>query len=417
VTVIPARVPRVVWLRRALRLAALACVELVAFVWFAIAAASMLVGAGGYLVPSAFAALRRATRQQRRLALEYTGVRVVESYAPLPGGDGFGARWRRAVAQLRDRAALKDVWFSLLDPVVGLLLALVPIALILNAVWGIVLMFVWPPVVDAGGTEWFLFVPVSDQRTAVTAAVVGVGFGILGWFLARTTIVWHGRWVRAMLSPSPEDLERRVEELSQSRADVVDDASAEVRRIERDLHDGAQARIVAMGMTLTTAERLVETDPDAARAMIAEAKVSSSAALQELRDLVRGIHPPVLADRGLVDAVRSLAIEAPVPVTVTSTLDARLSEPVESAVYFAVSELLTNVAKHARASAVTVDVARDEQGLVVVVSDDGVGGASAAGGTGLRGIERRLGAFDGTLRLVSPVGGPTVATVRVPLAG
>nr|WP_284294997.1 histidine kinase [Luteimicrobium album] len=186
--------------------------------------------------------------------------------------------------------------------------------------------------------------------------------------------------------------------------------------MERDLHDGAQARIVAMGMNLTAAERLMETDPEAARAMLAEAKASSSAALQELRDLVRGIHPPVLADRGLVDAVRTIALEAPLPVEVASTLEGLVPMPVESAVYFAVSELLANVAKHARATRATVDVSRPGP-LVVVVSDDGAGGAAAAEGSGLAGIARRLGAFDGSLTLESPADGGTVATIRVPLAG
>jgi signal transduction histidine kinase len=276
-------------------------------------------------------------------------------------------------------------------------------------------MIIWRPVVRAGGDEWILFVPVSNEATAIVGAVVGVAGAGLGWYLTLPVLGWHARWIRARLAPTPESLERRVAELSRSRADAVDDASAEVRRIERDLHDGAQARIVSMGMTLTAAERLIDTDPDAARAMLAEAKASSSAALQELRDLVRGIHPPVLADRGLVDAVRTIALESAVPVKVTSTLEGRVAAPIESAVYFAVSELLANVAKHAHATRARVEISRTSDALTVVVADDGVGGAQVAAGSGLAGIVRRLGAFDGTLAVDDPATGGTVATIHVPL--
>jgi signal transduction histidine kinase len=407
-------------LRRCLVLAGLAFGELWLLVWLIVTAALSLLWVGGYLVPGALTAIRNAARRQRRLAAEYAGVEVAECYRPLadrPLGDGALAPWRRLVAQVRDPATGRDVLWVVVNPVVGLLLALLPVALILEAAWGLVLLAIWPTVYAADGTQWFLFVPVSDQATAVVAAAVGVVAAVCGYLLARPVLGWHARWVRLVLSPSPRAHEQRVEELTRSRADVVDDASAEVRRIERDLHDGAQARIVAMGMTLTAAERLMETDPEAARAMLAEAKASSSAALQELRDLVRGIHPPVLADRGLVDAVRTIALESPVPVEVTSTLEGRVPMPVVSAVYFAVSELLANVAKHAVATRARVEVSRTPQALTVVVADDGAGGAAASEGSGLAGIARRLGAFDGSLTLESPAGGGTVATIRVPLGG
>ncbi|MGC5165735.1 sensor domain-containing protein [Luteimicrobium sp. DT211] len=407
-------------LRRCLVLAGLAFGELWLAVWLIFTAALSLLWVGGYLVPGALTAIRGAARRQRRLAAEYAGVEVPEWYRPLddvPPGTGALAPWRRLLALVRDPTTARDVLWVVADPFVGFFIALLPVVLILEMLWGFVLLAIWRTIVDADGTQWYLFVPVSDQTTAVVAAGVGVVSAVCGYLLARPALAWHARWVRLVLSPPARALEQRVEELSRSRADAVDDASAEVRRIERDLHDGAQARIVAMGMTLTAAERLMETDPEAARAMLAEAKASSSAALQELRDLVRGIHPPVLADRGLVDAVRTLALEAPVPVEVTSTLEARVALPVESAVYFAVSELLANVAKHAGASGARVEVSRTPRTLTVVVSDDGVGGAAAAPGSGLAGIERRLGAFDGTLALAAPVGGGTVATIHVPLAG
>jgi len=406
-------------LRRSLVLAGLAFGELWLLVWLVVTAALSLLWVGAYLAPGALTAVRNAARRQRRLAAEYAGVEVPEYYRPLdrtPVGDGALAPWRRLVAMLRDPATGRDVLWVVVNPVVGFFLALLPVALILNMLWGVVLLVIWQTIVDADGTQWFLFVPVSDQATAIVAAGVGVVGGVCGYLLARPVLAWHARWVRLVLSPSPRVLEQRVEELTRSRAEAVDDASAEVRRIERDLHDGAQARIVAMGMTLTAAERLMESDPEAARAMLAEAKASSSAALQELRDLVRGIHPPVLADRGLVDAVRTIALESPVPVDVTSTLEGRVPMPVESAVYFAVSELLANVAKHAAATRARVELSRTPQALTVVVTDDGAGGAAAADGSGLAGIARRLGAFDGSLTLESPVGGGTVATIRVPLA-
>ena len=209
-----------------------------------------------------------------------------------------------------------------------------------------------------------------------------------------------------------------------------------MRRIERDLHDGAQARLVAIGMTLDAAGQLLNTSPAAARALLAEARDSSVKALAELRDLVRGIHPPVLADRGLADAVRALALDSPLQVEVTSELPARPPAPVESAAYFAVSELLANVSKHARADRVWIDIRyhgpADGAGmhsggmhsggmhsggmLRIGVTDDGCGGADPAGGTGLRGIERRLAAFDGVLAAGSPPGGPTVMNMEIPCA-
>ncbi|MEU2085612.1 histidine kinase, partial [Streptomyces albus] len=196
-------------------------------------------------------------------------------------------------------------------------------------------------------------------------------------------------------------------------------SAAELRRIERDLHDGAQARLVAMGMSLGAIEALVERDPARAKEMIAQARENSAEALTELRDLVRGIHPPVLAERGLPDALRALALRMPAPVEADIELPGRFEEPVETAVYFAVSELLTNAAKHSGASRVWLDVlyARSAPGgpaIRVTVTDDGKGGASLDGGSGLHGVRRRLAQFDGVLALSSPAGGPTMITLEVP---
>jgi signal transduction histidine kinase len=196
----------------------------------------------------------------------------------------------------------------------------------------------------------------------------------------------------------------------------VDAQAAELRRIERDLHDGAQARIVSLGMTIGLAEELIERDPAAARKLLAEARESSSAALVELRHLVRGIHPPVLAERGLDGAVRALALSLPIPITVDIDLPGRPDTPVESAAYFVVAEALANVSRHSAASTAWVRMRHADGVLFMTVGDDGIGRADPAAGTGLRGIERRLAAFDGTIALSSPPGGPTVVTMELPCA-
>jgi len=213
-----------------------------------------------------------------------------------------------------------------------------------------------------------------------------------------------------------EVLEQRVQRLTETRADAVDHSAAELRRIERDLHDGAQARLVAMSMNLGLAENLMESDPEAAHRMIAEARSTSKAALGELRSVVRGIHPPVLADRGLGGAVEALAIDMAVPVSVDVRLAGRPPAPVESAVYFAVAECLANIGKHSGAGNAWVRLVHESGRLRATVGDDGRGGADPASGTGIRGVMRRLSAFDGTMRVSSPDGGPTIVTLEVPCA-
>jgi signal transduction histidine kinase len=222
--------------------------------------------------------------------------------------------------------------------------------------------------------------------------------------------------------PDPElaararHLTQRVQTLTQTRHDAVDTAAAELRRIERDLHDGAQARLVALGMSLQAAQRLFPTNPEAALALVAEAKESSSLALTELRDLVRGIYPPVLADRGLADAIRALALDTPLPVELDLDLPREVELPVASAVYFSVAEALANVTKHACARAVRIQLSYSSGMLRVQVTDDGTGGADPALGTGLAGVERRLATFDGILAVSSPPGGPTIVVIEVPCA-
>ena len=207
----------------------------------------------------------------------------------------------------------------------------------------------------------------------------------------------------------------RVEELTQSRAGAVEAAESQLRRIERDLHDGAQARLVALGMNIGLAEQQLTKDPEKAQEHLAEARKAAGAALQELRDLARGIHPPILSDRGLDAAIRALAAHAAVPVSVDVELAERPPAPVETAAYFVAAEGLANALKHARASRIDVDVHERDGAVVVRVLDDGRGGVSEVDG-GLRGLRQRIEALDGSLRIASPDGGPTVIEAVLPCA-
>jgi len=225
----------------------------------------------------------------------------------------------------------------------------------------------------------------------------------------------YGLLASSMLAPAGKaELALRVRHLAQTRTETLEGGAAEIRRIERDLHDGAQARLVAMGMTLDAAGQIIDSNPEAARALLWEARDSSVKALAELRALVRGIHPPVLADRGLGDAITALTLDTPLRVHLASELYGRPPAWVESAAYFAVSELLANVSKHAQARETWIDIRHTDRMLRIGVTDNGHGGADPARGTGLRGIERRLAAFDGVVAISSPPGGPTAVTMEIP---
>ncbi|MFE0047318.1 sensor histidine kinase [Streptomyces albireticuli] len=388
----------------------------------------IVLGIGLVTTPVAVRAVRAYADTRRGQAEAWAGVRIPTPYhrtRPAPRA-GIVGHVEQCVALLKDKATWRDLQWLLMDMTVGTVIALLPATLLLYTVWGPVLALgVWKPIVRADGTFWFAFVPVSDQFTANLAAATGVGFGILGVFVNRHLMRGHALLAQQLLRPTRErELALRVDHLTESRHDAVDSSAAELRRIERDLHDGAQARLVAMGMSLGTVEALIEKDPAQAKRLLAAARADSAEALTELRDLVRGIHPPVLAERGLGDAVRALALRMPLPVEVDVELAGRAEAPVESAAYFAVSEVLTNAAKHSGARRVWVDVHHADGSLRIAVTDNGRGGApqpGAAGGggdknggTGLLGIERRLGAFDGVLAVSSPAGGPTMVTMEIP---
>ncbi|MEU6192936.1 sensor domain-containing protein [Streptomyces sp. NPDC047061] len=232
-------------------------------------------------------------------------------------------------------------------------------------------------------------------------------------FIARGLANVDRAMVRGLLSPSDE-LERRIAELESDRGVVVDTAAADLRRIERDLHDGAQARLVNLAMGLGLAKEKLLEDPDAAAAMVEEAHGEVKLALQELRDLARGIHPAVLTDRGLDAALSSVASRCTVPVQVTADLPSRPAAAIEGIAYFTVSELLQNISKHSGARTASVDVWRADDRLLIQVQDDGRGGASLDGGSGMRGLADRLGAVDGLFVVNSPAGGPTTVTAELP---
>jgi signal transduction histidine kinase len=218
---------------------------------------------------------------------------------------------------------------------------------------------------------------------------------------------------RLMGAPDREALTERISTLESSRAGAVDVQEAELRRIERDLHDGAQARLVALGMSIGMAEQKMGSDPEGAQALLAEARSGAGEALRELRDLARGIHPPVLADRGLHAAIQALAVASPITVTVSVDTPERPKAPVESAAYFVVAESLANAGKHARATQVDVRITRAGDVLSVSITDNGMGGADRSGG-GLSGLARRVEALDGILTVTSPPGGPTTIRAELP---
>jgi len=216
----------------------------------------------------------------------------------------------------------------------------------------------------------------------------------------------------------PGALARRVDELERSRARVVDAGEAERRRLERDLHDGTQQQLVALGMTLGRAKARYKQDPGSIGELLDDAHQQAKDAVTDLRGLIRGLHPPVLTDRGLDAALSAVAARCPVPVDLTVALDERPNATVEAIGYFVVAEGLTNIARHSRAAHASVTVRREGSGSVwITISDDGVGGADPDRGTGLRGLADRVSGVDGQLRVDSPVGGPTVLTVELPCAG
>ncbi len=347
----------------------LAVPALVCFILTAVGSVLMVIWVGALLLAASLPLTRLIADAHRRMAADVLGLEVPRPYRPVPRHP-----WGALGAVVRDPMTYRDlawtVWAFTFGFVVALICVLEFLLVVTFSLW------------------WFTLRPKMRIRSEIDL-----------WFLA---------------SSRTEKLERRVQVLTETRADVVDTAAAELRRLERDLHDGPQARLVALSMSLGLAEQAFAQDPERARRLVGDARATTSAAIGDLRSVVRGIHPPVLADRGLAGAVEALALDMAVPVSVTSSLSGRPPAPVESALYFGVAECLANVGKHAGAGQATIGLTYDDGRLRVIVHDDGVGGADPDSGTGMLGIRRRLAAFDGTMAVTSPPGGPTDVTLEVP---
>lgn len=351
-----------------------------------------LISVGFLLALAAVPATSALAEAHRRVSGALLATEIPVAYADTSGAGAIGRpmRWVRDPARWRD---LAFVWFSATG---GAAMSLIPPVLLAAPV-----PYLVGAVVDPGWL-WVLLLGAS-------------GLGLVGWWIVTPPLVRARASAEAAIfrGSRVRQLERRVEQVTESRSASLDLAAKEIRRIERDLHDGAQARMAAVGMTLGLAGQLVRSDPDAAAALVEEARAATLAALEDLRSVVRGIHPPVLADRGLAGAIEALAVQLPLATSVVTSLPRRLPDPVESAAYFAIAECLTNTIKHARATSAHVHASHDGSRLRIVVGDDGRGGADPSG-TGLTGVARRLAAFDGTLAVDSPPGGPTVVTMEIP---
>jgi signal transduction histidine kinase len=280
-------------------------------------------------------------------------------------------------------------------------------ALAVHAWTNLALVRHWPSVLLHAGYSAIVFL-----QLVVVWALSGAGYFWPGWVALGLALALAVHWA---IAEHYGRQAKRIEQLESTRAGAVDQQGADLRRIERDLHDGAQAQLVALGMSIGLAEQKLADDPAAARELLADARRNAQDALEELRGLARGIHPPVLADRGLGAAIVALADRTPLVVRVDVALDERPPETVETAAYFVVAEALANAGKHANAANVDINVSRTANNLVVQVADDGSGGADVSG-NGLRGLGRRVEALDGTLEVVSPAAGGTIVRAVMPCA-
>jgi signal transduction histidine kinase len=341
---------------------------------------------------------------ERRRAALVLGTRLPSSYRPTGG-----RMPHRLKAMLHDPQHWRDTAYLALIGPVGLAKGLVALALWACALACFTLPAWWWAV--PGGIELGLF-EIDSWQLASMAVALGAAGVPLALAAQRAMAHAQGAMARALLAPS---LAARVEQLTHTRAGALDAAAAELRRIERDLHDGAQARLVALAMDLGMAEERFDRDPEGARELVGEARQEARRALAELRDLARGIRPSVLAERGLGAAIAALAARSPIPARATVDVPRRLPAAVESAAWFVVSEALANAGKHSGAGRATVLVVARNGVLRVEVVDDGGGGADPHG-AGLTGLAQRVAALDGTLEVNSPPGGPTVVRAVVPCA-
>jgi signal transduction histidine kinase len=381
--------------------------------------ATFVVGVGLAILTMGMLWLRGYARLERRLVHATLGYYIASPYLHR---DKAKTGWFKGL--LKDPAT----WRDLLYLVISFPLAVVSFILstVLWAV-GVVLTStpLWFKFVDGGILVWGsprgVAYLIDSWDDTVIPAIAGFMILCLAYVTSRGIGQARGKIAVALLGPSQAMLlAAEAAHLQASRARGVDSAEAERRRIERDLHDGAQQRLVAVAISLGRAKSRMDLDPEAAKALIDEAHADAKLAVAELRDLARGIYPAVLGDRGLDAALSSLAAKAPVPVEVTVepslSADRRPPAAVESTAYFTVAEALTNVAKYANATCAKVDVRRERDHVIVEITDDGQGGAGIRRGGGLGGLADRAATIDGVLTVVSPAGGPTVVRADLPCA-
>ena len=354
------------------------------------------------LVPSA---ARGWAEWHRRRAGRLVGVPAGERAGERPGG---WAVWRR------------DLAWALAHIAVGFPFGLATLLCLGNIlVAAVALTSWWAFPADQRPTLFSaLDVHVNDWATALAGGIVQIAvLGAAVWWALPAPARLHGRLCLAMLAPSArERLTERVDVLTKSRVGVVDAHGAELQRIERDLHDGTQARLVSIAMQVGLARESLADDPDLVAALLMRAHETAEEAMAELRTVLQTIYPPILSDRGLDGALASLAARSSVPVDIELAELGTLPAAAEAVAYYVIAEALTNVTKHAAATRVAIRVERVDDVLSIEVTDDGQGGADEAGGTGITGMRRRVAALDGVVRLDSPPGGPTTLAVQVPCA-
>jgi signal transduction histidine kinase len=357
-----------------------------------------------------FVCSRAMAAAERSRIAALLGETVADPLPPLASRNP----WGRLVERVRSGDRWREIAYHLLALPRGVFTSVVAMM-----TWGGAVALLFLPLYVRGlpgdAADFGTF-EVSQGPGTVAASVVGLaGLVFVAPWVTRALGRLDVAMARWLLGPRRGDaLGEKVTRLETSRAAAVDSAEAERRRIERDLHDGAQQRLVSLAMGLGAARERIETDPEGGRQMVAEAHEEAKAALKEIRDLVRGIHPVILEDRGLDAALSAVVARSPVPVSLEVEVAERPPAAVESTAYFVVSEALTNVARHAHATRAAVSIARAGDRLVVEVHDDGVGGAHIDGGTGLRGLRDRVTALGGAMHVVSPPGGPTTLLVDVP---
>jgi signal transduction histidine kinase len=397
----------------ALALTLLALAGALLLSWLVVTASLAVLWIGIPMTLGALGMIRGFANFHRDWAARQLGAPIPRPYRRIPASANL---YQRTLAILRDPATFRDALWLVVNSSAGVALTSLVVGLWGGVVYNLVLPFLWmlfPELREVlSYTSW---IDGNSTLDYVIVWAIAVPYALLALRFSPPLMRTYATLTRSLLAPDERAvLAQRVEDLAESRAETVDAQAAEIRRIERDLHDGAQAKLVSLGMNLGMAEDILEKDPAAAKDLLAEARRSTGQALDELRGLVRGIHPPVLADRGLDGAVRALALSLPLPVDVDSELTERPPAPVEAAAYFAVVEALTNTIKHSAATRAWVRLRHEDGLLRIEVGDDGMGGARSTPGGGLHGVERRLSAFDGILAISSPIGGPTIVTMEIP---